>query len=863
MKKNGQDFKLGIVDSAGAFHIIVYAQKASLDLKSESEEISSPKTGKAKTSIPGLTSWEMSHDGFWGSSEKVFSYEGQLYTSDQLLLLLWKKREHIRVRYVEEDGWLLVEGEAEIKRITTTSTVDSLVKISVKLEGSGELEFTDPTSQSGHFVAAHKEGVLTLYAAEAPVADCTIAYNGTDLGVWHVGTSTVEFNLQGSFDVSLLSAKNSSGPMPGITFEDASRLHLVLRYRFENRSSIDQDDKWYIRPYWWNRWNLGDIVLHFNGGATLTLSTQYLQDQGDEVLMPSAPEQIDYVVIDGPQIQDCCDITSTTFRSLTLKQTSMSGAYGGDVELSQALACDLFVTLRNSSGVVQASGTISAGDTSVTLTYAQKIVSSSQIHFQFQDRNTDVSAPYSFSTAMDEDLSVHKVFYAYNATAQKMTVCCPSQLWPLTIKSGQTTIWSGMCTTPQTFTCSSATSLSAERGSYTFENVTNVDCWRIGSTFCFTKTTLFPTYLTLSGTRTGQVVPVLTGPDDAVTMTTVADGAEMESGVTQNFTFQGIIGGHDYNISCFATDNGDNTVTVRVALTNTFGELCTLPVSVFVLFGNSAAYQIEIEAGSSLASKTMDSSVLWQTPTAHALSSWVLSETLNFECHECVDITPSHYLYYPVLTLGIYDYADIGYYSTSHGTIEFKDDVFPKAQDKSETPRIPPSFKIANHMAKYTNSGSSTVPTLKVLSGPYAMQITPTLAQEASLVLMYYDGGEANIAVINTHDHIMSRYSAIGDVLPYMRVRQMRTTYALSPVYNAIPLYTVGQNRGGLRPGDPATVAGVDMKVYTGTTSAQSTQYAVVEFSETPTGPAISASCLYAHVYIKNTDDTDIPRVDS
>lgn len=860
MKKLGQYFKLGIVDDAGAYHVIAFSQKDTLETKLETIEKSSPKTGRAKTYTAGLTSWELAHDGFWGSAEKVFQYEGHLYTSDQLLCLLQHNGIPLHIRYIEEDGWLLVDGQALISQVTINSQVGSYVKMTVKLKGSGELEYTDISNQHGHFVCAYQGGTLTLFAAEAPISDVTIKYDGTELGEWTVGSATAEFPFTGALDVTKLTAETGDGEaLDGITFEDVSLLHLVLQYRSEVKTS--GETLWLVRPFWWNDWNLCDITILYAGGTAQTLPTQYLQNSGAEVQLLQDPAQIQSVALVGPQALDCCDITDATARTLTLKQTVMAGAYGGDVEISQPLACDLTISLRDSSGAVQATGTLTAGATAVTLTYLERIQSASQIRFQFQDREQMEATPYAFTLAMEEDLDSHTLLYAYNSTKHKMTVCCPDQKWPVKIYSGSTLLFEGMCRTPQTFTCSAGTNLSTERGDYTFSNQTNVDCWRIGSNFVFTKTLLFPAYLTLQGTRTGQTAPVLTTPEDEVAMTTVADGAEMDSDAVQKFTFRGIIGSSSYQISCFATDNGDDTVNVRVALTNILGETATLPVAVYVEFGDTLPLHIEIPAESSGATKVMTKDVLWMTPEAHASNFWAMSDQLRFTCYECVDVTSSHYYYYPVCTLSGKNYADIGYYQTSHGTIRFRPSTFPAVTDDREVAEIPAQFSIANHMTTY--SGSMVTPIVSVVSGPLAQSVEPILAPDPTLLLMYHDGGEGNIKIINEHPHISSRLSAIGDVLKWMRVRLYRSTYAGSPVYNAVNLYNPSQGNGGLRPGDSATKANGSVGLYTGNTTVPSTESnGVLEFAKTSDGLAISATCLSQYVSVKSTTDTEFMRTD-
>lgn len=861
MKKQGQLFKLGLVDGTGAFHVIAYAQKDTLDCKTDIDEISSPKSGTSKTHVAGLTSWEFSHEGFWGSTDKIFAFEGEYYTSDQLLFLLWQQRSSVQLRYVEEDGWLLAEGTALIERISTGSQVNNMVKMSVKLKGSGELRLTNVANQSGHFAAAFKNSTLTLYAAEAPLSNCTIAYNGTDLGAWTVGSATVQFPLSGTFDAALLTAHNADGPLDRITFEDATRLHLVLVTGSETEAATGQQVHT-VRPYWWNTWNLGNVVIHYAGGASQTLSTQYIQDRGEKVTLAQSPANITSVELDGPQLLDCCDITESLTRTLTLRQTTMNGAYGGDVVLSEPLACDITVALYDTSGNIQASALMEAGETAVTLSYPERVLSAGQLYFQFTDRATGVAAPYSFALGMEEDLTSHAMLYAYSASKHMMTVCCPDQSWPVRILAGGSVVFNGLAATPQTFPCTTVTGLTTDRGSYTFRDVTNVDCWLIGSGFFLTATNLFPIYPTMQGVRTGQEIPVLQEPDSGITMSKVADGAEMDSDAVQTLTFRGAISGKKYYVACAQKDNGNGTYDVTVRLLTQSGVTARLPVSVFVQYGSSLPLQIEIPAQSPAATKTMSASQLWVTPTANVSSSFSHADVISVECYETCDITPSHYYYYPVCTLSGYSYADIGYHSTSHGTIRFNTSNFPVAADYDEQAEIPPLFSIANHMARY--SGSSTTPTITVMSGPSGWNVTPQLAPDPSLLLMYYDGGEANIAVVNQHPHITSRFSAIGDILPYMRVRLVRSSYAQAKVYNAVGLYAHGnQDKGGLRPGDSATRPTGEVKIYTGNTTVPSTEsQGVLEFSKTPEGEAISATCLSSYVYVKRTDDGDFYRQD-
>lgn len=856
MKKHGQHFKLGIVDDAGAFHVIAYAQKDTLDCKTDIEEISSPKTGSAKTRTAGLTSWEFAHEGFWGSADRVFSYGGEYYTSDQLLYLLWKQRKQVRLRYVEDDGWLLAEGTALIERISAGTPVDSMVKMSVKLSGSGELEIVNAANQSGHFVAALKNALLTLYAAEAPLSNVTIAYDGTDLGVWRTGNAVAQFSFPGTFDVSLLSAHNADEPLENITFEDVSRLHLVLLVSSENGTPT-------VRPYWWNAWSLSDIVIHFAGGASQTLSTRFLQNMGEKVALTASPANITSVTLDGYQVLDCCDITDSMTRTLTLMQTTANSLYVGDVVLSEPLACDMTVSILDSAGNIQASSLLAAGETTVTLSYSERVASAGQIAFRFTDRETGVSAPYSFATAMEEDLATHTILYAYSATNHKMTICCPTQSWPVHIIAGGSVVFNGIAQTPQTFDCNSVTGLSTDRGSYTFQNISNTDCWLIGSDFYLTNTNLSPLYPTRNSVRTGQVIPVMQEPNTGITMVYAADGIEIDSSAVQTLTFKGAISGKNFHVSCFQKDNGNGTYDVTVRLLNALGSLTSLPTNVYVHFGDTLPLQIEIPANSTSATKTMSTSQLWVTPEAHVSSLFAQSAVLNVECAETADITPSHYYYYPVCTLGNRSYADIGYHSSTHGTIRFSNSIFPFAQALDEHAEIPARFSVANHMAYY--GGSSVVPSLGVLSGKSTWGVTPILAPDPTLVLMYYDGGESNIAVINQHDHISSRYSAIGDILPFLRVRRNRSSYAQLPVYNAIGLYSPnGQNIGGLRPGDNATTPDGSMKVYTGNMTVPSYETdSVVEFSDTPDGNAISATCLSQYIYIISTSDEVFPKVDS
>lgn len=860
MKKLGQHFKLGLIDGAGAFHEVAYGLKDTLDCKTDIEEISSPKSGTSKTFTHGKNSWEFSHDGFWGSTERVFNYEGAFYSADELLLLLWARHKPVRLRYIEDNGWLMSEGTALIERISVPSQIGSYVKMSVKLRGSGDLNITNRNNQSGHFVAAHKNGLLTLFAAEAPMTGCTIAYDGQDLGTWTPGNATVQFSLVGDFDVSKLSAHVEESTMEHITFEDATRLHLVLVTSEEDADHGQQNH--YIRPYWWGTWNLGNIVIHYANGDAQTLSTAYMQNNGERVKLTQSPSAITAVTLEGPQLLDCCDITDSLTRVLTLRQTMMNGAYGGDVVLSEPLACDITVALYDTSGNIQASALMEAGETAVTLSYPERVLSAGQLSFQFTDRAAGVAAPYSFALDMEEDLATHAMLYAYSASKHMMTVCCPDQRWPVRILAGGSVVFNGLATTPQTFPCTTVTGLTTDRGSYTFLDVTNVDCWLIGSDFFLTATNLFPIYPTKQGVRTGQEIPVLQEPDSGITMSKVADGAEMDSDAVQTFTFRGSVSGKKYYVACFQKDNGNGTYDVTVRLLTQSGTAARLPVSVFVQYGSSLSLQIEIPAQSTAATKTMSASQLWVTPTAYVSSSFSHADVISVECYETCDITPSHYYYYPVCSLSGYSYADIGYHSTSHGTIRFNTSDFPVAADYDEQAEIPPLFSIANHMARYYES--SQTPTITVMSGPSGWNVTPQLAPDPSLLLMYYDGGEANIAVINHHAHYPSRFSAIGDILPYMRVRLVRSSYAQAKVYNAVGLYAPGtQNQGGLRPGNSATRPAGEVKIYTGNTTVPSTEsQGVLEFSKTPDGEAIRATCLSSYVYVKRTDDGDFYRQD-
>ena len=832
MKKLGQLFKLGLVDDAGTFHVIAYAQKDTLEGKTDTEEVSSPNSGTSKNYMPGLTSWSFSHDGFWGSTEKIFNYGGELYSADELLFTLWLDRRTVTLRCIETNGWMLSEGTAIIEHISSTFQVGAYVKLSVKLKGSGELKISNRNNQNGHFVVAYKNGRLTLYAQEPPMSGCTIAYDGHDLGEWTPEQRTVQFVLWEDFDVSLLSAHNAEATMENVTFEDATRLHLVL-LTYEDNASPGQQ-AYFVTPYWWNLWNLSNIVIHYANHTSQTLETAFLPGLGSRTALTQPPANITSVTIDGPQILDCCDITEDITRSLTLYQTTRNSAFGGDVVLNSPLACDLTVILTDSSNNIQASGVISAGETSITLNYQERITSETQISFRFEDREIGVSSPYIFSSDIEEDLDNHAVYYAINTSTHKITIYCPDQLWPMKITTGGEVVFSGLALTPQTFDYTSFTGFSTDGGSYTFNDASNITLLALSSQllpYTFAVDTLPLSDIILLDATDAEVarIPALTPPGvpaESSPAVSEISSARMDSGSVQTLTL--IEFERDVMISTKAeqTQNGQWTVTAYLKSQNS-STATTLPAAL-VLRWAGVAESITIPAGQSSATGVVTSSPTWLTPDV--VMGYFALNVFQVAVGATVDVTPTNWKAYKLGTLSGFDLYDIEYVATLTDTVSLSGSGF--------TAQLSPGTSvIANHLFRQTAGTARPSIYVRLLGDTITEAFPVTFGSQpgdseivtgATLKMHYawvYDN-DILTAILSNEGYLSatsySRHSNIAEVLPCVRVRD-RTTQA--PIYGPVSLE-------GLKPGNPDAFR---MTVRINFPDDMNDREGVVEFSPLPT----------------------------
>lgn len=787
MKKFGRDFKLGYIDEGGRFALLAYATSTELRGHTELREVSSPATGTAKTYMADRTSWNVVHESFWGATDARHMYNGQMLTTDNLLRALWHDRRALTIRYMDYStgGTFAVQGQAFIADMDQKAPVKGMVRFTLSLTGTGELEAMDTNNLSGTFACAYDDEVLSLMATEAPLAPVDIYYNGTKVGTWTPDGETIQdFDIGSSWDVSLLSAYNDTEEMPRISFTDASTLHIVLLATSETDSQ--QVTRWYVRPMWWGGVAMGDITLSATGYSDIVLPTQYKTDC-DRVAVPYNPTTATVSVSTPlPQTAHCIDVTQSLVVGVEAIQTSEDSAYSVDVNLSRAIGCDLVAILHSTTGTELGRATITGGTTTATIQSAQRLTSAAQVHLLLPSLAVDVSPVYQFVKSLSSDFSQHEVFYVSDGSA--LQLYCPSQKMPVTVSVGGTDIYTGMMTDVVTVEgISSASGIAADRGDYIFTDASAIEAVNMSNEVYLSVVPFADVLLKETGI-TVNTIPALSPINVGYTTPGhTINSAAMATGARQTLTF---LGGQVRTVivstACEQTGNAAWKILAR--LTDANGNNATLPAPLVLTWSNGVSVTVPANASSqTFTAQTADCS--WLTPTL-TFSYWAAS-FYNLNAVPCVDTTPARYKYYPmgkVSATGL-TYADVEY----TGSLLTHPDIY--MVDSYTNPNSPVIFsgqRVANHLFYYNTGGSSPYPTFTLRTeaeGYVGAAFSCSAGAQGSTTSLYYIVSDtAWLSNAPYEGASPNRLTALADVLPLVRVHGNRDTYATTPIYGPVAL---------------------------------------------------------------------------
>lgn len=831
--KLGRQFKLGFVDSDGVFTPFAFAQSATIDYKTATTEVSSPLTGGTVNRRPKRTSWSMQHEGLLGYDNRMYTIDGKTFGFYALMRYLWRNRRMLTARWVEDglDG-TIQQGECIIENMKHVASEKALTKVSVSLSGSGELQELDANNLTGQLAYSMSGTKLTLFVAgEQPIADFTVKVGSTTVGTWtatggRVQTFTAESTLSGAV-TAWRGSGASEAQQTGVTFTDSTTLHVVL-LQTEWRDEQQQLHR-AVQPLWWGGTAMGDMTLTCNGSTVATFSTTGKTGSSEAVEINPAYDitSNSYTWIltiaaaatgAAAQTVHCTDRTTSLRKTIRVYQTT--NHYGASPYMAQprivggVFGCDFEVWSNDAEGTRLFTWESSQADP--TLTMAGLVAATGGIHWQLTGLGVDESGPYQIDRELVTDTATHDVWYAYDSTAQRLRIWCPTQEGETYVTSNGGHLCDTMYDTdaqgnriPLTVTgVTSATGISALYGEYTFRDVTALQVMNLSNTYTINVLPLDDIILTASGTEIGRI-PALSSPDGTYTFPgAVADGAEMASGAAQTVTFSAYP--QTFVVSTKVTQTG-NAAWAVVAYINliTDGEAggnATHPANL-ILSWPGVSTTMSIPAGQSSATlATFSDNPAWITPTVTS-ESWA-SDTFRISVAPTVDVTPAKWRADYLGIVGTQNLYDISFTESVGGqTVVLSGDYF---LNQTGLITLDDGRKMCDSLLSTNRSVGDWSFYVKTTAVGQRFQITATstvVRTNNPVQLMYVEetlsSGAAATNLTNVFNAVASRHTNIGDLLKFVRVRDNTSgheTYQDAPIYHPVSL-------SKLKPGQPDVVS--------------------------------------------------------
>ena len=701
--KLGKRFILGIIDETEGFKPLAFAQSCSYDLTTTFVKVSSPNTGAVECVRPKTTGWALQHEGLLGRSDVRYHYGEKEYTFMAFLTYAWKNRVALTARWNEETpqgesahDTQTKQGTCYIKSLKQVASEKALTKVSVALQGTGELQDLAMDNLTGSFAYCINGTTLSLFAIDRPIANFSIVATalGTDsvVGTWSVRGERLQTFTVPANTVSVRGAliiDDEVVDQPGIAFSNASELNFVLVQTTTQQMDVTRRT---VTTYWWGGVAMGDLTVTKDSQSKVFATTGKTAYGG--VTVENFPFDIltgtVAATIGGPQTIASTDRTTSRDRILRITQTANNGIdwpandYMTMTRLmlpngtAAPFATYIDIWGEQESGRPAASVRIAPGQTSKDDPAYGLTPDAQHLHFSIGN-GTDNGGPYNIVPQLVTDTSAHDVFYAYDANTQSLRIYCPDQVADAVLLAGGTVmLHSGNLydldddgnRVPLTIDSVAAfSSLVTPYGTYTFHDVSAIRMLNLSNTITIDKLPLYDIILTGEGGVQVGTLPALSSPDRTYPTYELVDvpgsvitGAQMPNGAAQTLTYASYFGTVVLKCSVTQTGNAQWTVIARL-LGNSDGSggPAVLPYNLSVKFG--AHNPIVIGAGSSFAAATgLTYNPSWQTPAA------ILPTTGEFTVltSPAVDITAAHWTAYKIGLVGGYYCYDIAYLGDTH-----------------------------------------------------------------------------------------------------------------------------------------------------------------------------------------------------
>lgn len=809
--KLGKNFLLGIVDEAsGAFMPLAFAQSCSYNVTNKLVEVSSPLVGGYDNYRKKTTGWTMKHEGLIGDATLRYSYKGVQYDFISLISTFVKSGEPMLCRWHENDE--IKQGLAIVKSVDEVGSVKALAKVSVSLQGTGELKDLDPNHLEGTFAYVISSRSLLLYAISRPIAGFT-PFVGTvpATTTWDPVESSRVQQFEPDDDLSFnvadtVTAVRGTTAQPGVSFVNSTTLHVVL-LQTDTRDEQQQLHR-YVQPLWWGGYALGDMEVKNAGNVTLlTLPTTGAISSIEpvevnpsiDVLSPGALH-IDITGTTG-QAAHCCDRTASLDKTLTYYQTS-NNIPGVDPYMimgpGKEFRCNFRLWGNDNEGNELFS--FNQGTLIPITNITEPVPAVANLHFQLEGLGVDESGPWHVTNVLTSLLDQYDLYYAYNATAQKLTLFSPNvseRLIQGVLLDGSASgtgsvdrfydIDSEGGRVPVTYSgIPSFTTIAPMFGNGTMHDVSSLTmvalmAQPLPAAFTLDKLPLADIVLYAADETTELArIPMLTEPGTAVaSVPEVTDYvfAYMADGATQSLTTRQYR--RDVTVSTSVEQTGSTqwTVTAHLKATGTASP-ATLPGDLTMQWLGGAT--LVIPAGQSSATGTLAVNPSFLRADA-SLDFWA-SDSFFIVCAHTVDMTPDNWKCCALGTLNGQDLYDVFYTADAPVNIGLWSDAFPSGT------YIPSNNGgIANHLMKVTHGATPTM-AVACLAGVVGEAFTMTFAQGQIVtdgpVVLYYRW--TTYSTVKLSDKIgavsYSRRTNIGEALPYVRARTTSMSAMYAPV---------------------------------------------------------------------------------
>lgn len=801
--KLGKSFKIGYIDDDGRFCPLAFAQSCSISMKASSTEVSSPLTGGWEERRPKRNSWSMQHEGLLGSDTATYKYKGKTYGFWALMKKLWLDKYIFTARWKEvlASGAPgdMVQGQCFIDDMKQVASEKSLTKVSVKLNGTGPLIDLSETDLTGAFAYAIHGHTLTLYTVQRPVTGFSVHAGTTAVGAWDDAATgrTQSFTNDAITSSSVITAWKGEGAdateQTGVTFTDCTTLHVVL-LQTDERDQMQQLHR-YVQPLWWGGLSMGDMTLKRGTDTVAEFATAGLTGIAPRVeINPGTDITLDNytwtLVTDAPQTIHCTDRTTSLQRTIAVAQTKNN--YGAEPYVVMAdmqpepWAC-AFEVWGNNSGGTRDFTWPSTETPPVTLPVEDLLPDAQHLHWQLTGLGADEAGPYQVQLSLVTDTAQHDVFYAYDATAQKLRIWCPDQVLK-TVISASGLNYEGMLFDTDSngnrvpLTISGVTGIDglwAVYGDYRFNDVSALTVFNLSNTLTISAWPLDDIVLTgEGGTEVGRI-PALSDPSStypAWQVITVPGsniaGAQMEAGAAQSLTY------HEYSqsvhVKTSATQTGESTWTINIAIRAGDGSPATLPGNLFVKYGSHSS--IAILAGQYGTSASVNYDPSWTIPTATL--NHPKAADFNIYTAPTPDVTAGHWTAYKLGLVGGYYCYDIAYLGGTHPELSLTSGNFMFTPTVVKT-----SEQVADTLYRLTGSSEDNVSVAaKVATAPdwsaaniEHINVNTTDKLHLSYRLRDNSAGVTvtdltNIIYPDVPEAPYSRKSNIADVLPRLSV---------------------------------------------------------------------------------------------